>query len=213
MEVIVMFVTWCISSHQKMVHYAHKGSWSATILRQASWTAETRQDGAMLSWCLHQILSKPHECGSRNGDLSDQVVLLLPNVDESALLPQVAALSWQEWHLVCPPAEPIIFKVVAWSEMLFCRPRLEPVFLLLFFHLQPVWPFTSDLWHQQRIPAHWVFFFLFCFGTILLRMCENLSRSAPKSPFILFLMLFLNLKKDISTNMPQHWVAAMWLED
>ncbi len=97
------------SSHQKMVHCSHKGTWSVTILWEAvafkrcsigakgpkvcqenipltitppppAWTVETRQDGSMLSCSLCQILTLTSECRSRNRDSSDQATFFQSSI-------------------------------------------------------------------------------------------------------------------------------------
>ncbi len=97
------------SSHQKMVHCSHKGmdmvsnntqvscgfkqcsigtkgpkvcqeNIPRTITPPPAWTVETRQDGSMLSCSLHQILTLPSECCSRNRDSSDQATFFQSSI-------------------------------------------------------------------------------------------------------------------------------------
>ncbi len=98
--------------------------------------------------------------------------------------------------------------------------------LLLFYHLYPVCPFSSDLWHQQGIfihttVVHWIFYFFGPFSVNPRFVCEYPSRSsvleilraahlAPttiprskslKSPFFPILMLGLNFSKSSSPHL------------
>ncbi len=54
----------------------HSDDW-VRIISPPAWTVETRQDVSMLSCSLHQILTQPSECRSRNWDSSDQAMFYI----------------------------------------------------------------------------------------------------------------------------------------
>ncbi len=56
-------------------------------------TVETRQDGSMLSCALHQILTLPSECRSRNWDSSDQATSIFYCLILVRPVPIVASVS------------------------------------------------------------------------------------------------------------------------
>ncbi len=73
----------------------------------AAWTIETRQDGSMLSCSLHQILTLPSECCSRNRDSSDQATFFQSSIVQFCWAcanlfgePPFPVLGWQERHPV-----------------------------------------------------------------------------------------------------------------
>ncbi len=55
-----------------------------------------------LTYCLHQILTQPSECHSRNWDF--QIFCCPVLVSPWELHPQFPVLSWQEWHQMCSSA-------------------------------------------------------------------------------------------------------------
>ena len=66
-------------------------------------TVDTRQDGAMDSYCLHQTLTLPSAWRNRNRGLSDQTMFYyLSNVQcwWCPVEPLLLVFSWQEWNPV-----------------------------------------------------------------------------------------------------------------
>lgn len=115
----------------------HSGTWNVPK-QPSAWTADTRQDGCMLSCCLCQILTLPSGCHSRNRDSSNQAMFfqfLLSNFGEPV---QIGAwvLSWQEWH-------PVSFRDALSCNIWLFEWELWPVCQL--------WWLSSDLWPL----AHW----------------------------------------------------------
>ncbi len=202
-----------------------------------AWTVETRQDGSMLSCSLRQILTLTSECRSRNRDSSDQATfsnLLLSNFGESELIVSSVCCSYltgaAHGVVFCcwsPSASGFdVLCVQRWySAYLGCNEWLFEL-LLSFYHLYPVFPFSSDLWHPQGIyvhttAGHWIFSLFRPFSVNPRDGCARKSidqhflrysdqpvwHQQPfhvqslKSPFFPVLMLGLNFSKSSSPHL------------
>ncbi len=120
-----------------------------------AWTVETRQDGSMLS-CSWS------ECRSRNRDSSDQETFSLSFIVQfwwacancSLRFLFLTDKSGIWCGLCCCSSSAPGFDVLCvqrwYSAYLGCNKGLFEL-LLPFYHLWPVCPFSSDLWHQQGI--------------------------------------------------------------
>ncbi len=128
----------------------------------AAWTVETRQDRSMISCSLCQILTIPSECRSRNQDSSDETMFFKSSIVQfwwacvncilhflflvDRMAPGVVFCCWSTsdsgFDVLC---------VQRWySAYLGCNEWLFEL-LLPFYHLYPVYPFSSDPWNQQGI--------------------------------------------------------------
>ncbi len=129
---------------------------------------------------LRQILTLPSECCSRNQDSSDQATFFQSTIVQflwacvNCILRVLFLADRSGTRCGLLLLEPICFRVQVlcvqrwYSADLGCNEWLFEL-LLPFYHLSPVCPFSSDLWHQQGIfihttAAHWIFFL---FRTIL----------------------------------------------
>ncbi len=100
-----------------------------------AWSVEIRQDGSMLSCSLHQILTLPSECRSRNQDSSDQATFFQSSIVQFWWACKNCSLCFlflsdrRCTRCGLLPLLPICFRVqhVVHSEMVFCIPWLQRV--------------------------------------------------------------------------------------
>jgi len=119
-------------------------------------TAVTRHDGFMFSFCLHQILTLPSECLNRNRDSSDQATFFQSSTFQfwwafanfSLFFLFVVEMSGTHGVFCC--CSPSVSRLcVLWlhkcfSAYLGCNEWLFQS-KLLFYQLESVGPFSSDL--------------------------------------------------------------------
>ncbi len=138
----------------------------------AAWTVETRHDGSMLSCSLHQILTLPSECSSRNPDSSCFYNLLLSSFGEPVWIVSSVSCSylteWQPVWFSAAGAHLLQGSMCCVFRDVFCIPWLV-IWVTVVFLSSLASPFSSDLWHQQGIVVHttaarWIFLFFWPFA-------------------------------------------------
>ncbi len=144
-----------------------------------AWTVETRQDGSMLSCSLHQILTLPSECRSRNRDSSDQATFFQSSIVQfwwacanccslrfQLLEDRSGTRCGLLLHLFRDGILHILVVMSGWVTVAF---------------LSSITSLSILLWHQQGIfghttAAHWIFSL---FRTILCKPLRWLCMKIP----------------------------------